>query len=64
MVDMAQELVSYIHYANFQCSGYEDSLSECSKHPDYNGQCTHDDDAGVYCSGQCIYNILVYVYFI
>ena len=53
-----------IHYTHFQCSGYEDSLSRCSKQPDYSGQCTHDDDAGVYCSGQCIYNILVYVYFI
>ena len=37
-----------IHYANFQCSGHETHLVDCSVGPQF--FCFHFEDAGVRCS--------------
>lgn len=46
-----------VHFTHFQCSGYENTLSECRYLAD-SGLCTHDEDAGVACEGNQLMGLL------
>lgn len=39
---------------HFQCSGHESSLTHCSMVPNSHPHCTHQNDAGVKCSGSLL----------